>query len=330
MSYLISQDYLMQIQPQLRAQINSLAMARAELTAQEEINGYLQKRYDTSAEFTDTALYNRNIIYRAASRVYINYPAYSASATYSVGNYATNGNSAYICNTEITIGEAFNASKWDVIGSATTIYFASFPYTPFNVYGNYLIGDKVFWNNRNYISKQETKGLSGFQELQYLNYSSVPLNNIFPDDSINGANYWTDNGAYSVPSNTLNSPIYDESATYAIGDTATYSDNNVYVCVVTITAGEPFDPTKWNMIWQIGDNRSQLMVTHMINIALYWAHYSVSPNNVPEDRRDAYGIAKEWCKSVRDGINSTPLPVIQPKRGQRILFDSQVKRGNAY
>lgn len=329
MSYLISQDYLMQIQPQLRAQINSLAMSRAELTAQEEINGYLSSKYLTSAEFTDTSLYNISVIYQAYNRVYINYPAYVSTNSYVAGNYITNGNNAYVC-TGATTG-TFDPTKWTFIGSATTLYFASYPYPIFDLYKNYRVGDKVYWNGNTYTCLQATTYPSGVQQLQYYQYDSIPPNNIFPDDPVNGTKYWTNNGAYSVPVNSLNSASYNATSAYSLGNTVTWTDNNVYKNISAIpSGGEAWNPLHWLQIWTLGDNRSQLMVTHMINIALYWAHYSISPNNVPDDRRDAYGIAKEWCKSVRDSKNSTPLAVIQPKKGQKIMFDSQVKRGNSY
>lgn len=325
----------MQIQPQLRAQINSLAVARAELTAIEEINGYISKKYDTAAELTDTALYNINTIYKAYSRVYINYPAYVSTNNYAVGDYVTNGNFAYVCITDTT--GTFNASHWSSIGSATTLYYAAYPYSLFNIYGTYKVGDKVYWKDRTYTCKVATLELSGFQALQYMDTDNVPFANVFPDDSAKGVSCygggsaaWTDNGAYTVAANTLNSAAYSAASTYTVGAKVTYTDNNVYICIAAVTAAEPFDPAKWRVYWVCGDNRSQLMVTHVINIALYWAHYSIAPNNIPEDRRDAYGIAKEWCKSVRDGNNSTPLPVIQPKRGQRIYAASEVKRGNSY
>lgn len=330
MSYLIAQDYLMQIQPQLRAQINTLAMSRAELTAIEEIKGYISKKYNVNSELTDTSLYNANTIYKGYDRVYINYPTYSATSTYSVGNYAVNGVNAYVCNTAISVGESFNPSKWDLIGSASTIYYVAYPYPLFNVYGVYKIGDKVFWKGRTYTSKYQTTSLDAVQMLQYGDYNNVPLNNFFPDDPTNGARNWTDNGVYSIAANKLNSPIYDSGATYALGVYTTYTDNCVYVCTTAITVPETFNPAHWRLVWQIGDNRSQLMVTHVINIALYWAHYSIAPNNVPDDRYAAYKFAKEWCKGVMVGDISTPLEPIQPKAGQRMLFDSYVKRGNNY
>jgi len=317
----------MQIQPQLRAQINSLGMARAELTAQEEINGYLTARYDTSAEFTDTGLYSSNTTYSAASRVYISYPAYVPATSYVPGNYVTNGNNAYICTGDTT--GTFDPTKWTAIGPASTIYYAAFPCPVFNVYRVYAIGDKVFWKNHTYTCKAATVILSDFEALQYHTENNIPLHNIFPDDQVNGASYWTDNGIYTVAPNTLTSAQYDPTATYAQGAKVTYT-NNVYICTTAITEAEPFDATNWALYWVLGDNRSQLMVTHMINIALYWAHYSIAPNNVPADRKEGYTLATAWCERVRDGINATPLPEKEPNKGRRILFDSEVKRGNGY
>jgi len=80
MGYLITTDYLMQIQPQLRAQINALAIARAELTAKEEINGYVSKKYDTSAEFTETLPYNPANAYNSGQRAVIDFSPINPSS----------------------------------------------------------------------------------------------------------------------------------------------------------------------------------------------------------------------------------------------------------
>jgi len=289
MAYIIPSDYLMQIDPSLRNQINRQGMARAENVAIEEINGYFVKRYDTGAEFTDTALYNINTIYRGNDRVYINYPTYDATATYNIGNYISNGNYAYVCNSNGVTG-AFNATFWTLIGTSTTLYYCIYPYSLFNIYGDYKLGDKVFWANHIYTCKQSTGGFDNSVALQYYYNDALPLNNVFPNDTNNGAANWIDNGLYTVPANSLNSPQYDPTATYTIGQTVTYIDNCVYICTKATTGD--FDLTAWLKIWQIGDNRSQLMITHVVNIALYWAHYSIAPNNVPESRIAGYEIAK--------------------------------------
>jgi len=318
----------MQIQPQLRAQINSLAMARAEQTAQEEVSSYLSKKYNTAAEFSDTVLYSAGAVYGAAGRVYLCYPAYVATASYVPGSYVTEGGSAYIC-TGATTG-TFDASKWSLLGLASSLYYAAFPAPVFNVYRAYSVGDVVFWDNHMYTCCAATTFLSGVEALQYHTESHIPLNNIFPGDALNGHLQWTDNGAYTVAANTLNSPGFDPTATYAPGARVTYTDGCVYTCITAITVAGPFVPSQWALYWVLGDNRSQLLVTHMISIALYWAHYSIAPNNIPAERHDAYLMALDWCRSVRDGDITAQVPEREPHKGQRILFDSQVKRGNSY
>lgn len=46
-------------------------------------------------------------------------PAYSASATYAVGDVVKNGTKCYVCKTAITTGESFTASKWTEKTTAT-------------------------------------------------------------------------------------------------------------------------------------------------------------------------------------------------------------------
>ena len=44
-------------------------------------------------------------------------PAYSASATYAIGDEVIEGTDLYKCKTAITVGEAFTIGKWDKIGA---------------------------------------------------------------------------------------------------------------------------------------------------------------------------------------------------------------------
>ena len=62
-------------------------------------------------DFKVTTLENNNI------------PAYSDTAKYDVGDYCRYFNETYVCNTKITVPEAFNASHWDLtsVTSANSI-----------------------------------------------------------------------------------------------------------------------------------------------------------------------------------------------------------------
>lgn len=326
MGYLIPQDYIMQIQPQFRAQLTPSALYKSELAAIEEINGFLSKKYLTTSEFTNTALYSASAVYQAYSRVYLNYAAYNTATSYTVGQYCTFNNTSYICTSSTT--GAFDATAWSVISN---IYFVPYPQPLFSLYAYYNIGDKVYWNGSIYAAKQGTKTLSGVQAQQYGTVNNVPFDNVFPDDKCNGAQWWTNNGAYSIPAGAIGAAQYSASTDYSVDAVITFTDNNVYRNTTAITGGgEAWNPDHWQMIWQCGDNRSQLMVTHMINVALYWAHYAIAPNNIPDKIGEGYDIAKSWMRGVMKGDITTPLQPIQPKKGQHILFDSQVKRGQYY
>jgi hypothetical protein len=326
MPYLISSDYIMQIQPQFRGQFTPSALYKAEVAAMEEINGYVSKKYLTTAEFTNTTLYNSALVYQAWSRVYQNYAAYNAATAYTPGQFCCYNYSNYICMADTT--GAFDAAAWRLVSN---LYYAVYPEPLFNVYGHYKIGDEVYWAGHTYTALQCTKQLSGVEAEQYQDVDSVPLSNVFPNDPYNGKNFWADNGAYFVPAGIIGSAAWEATAAYTTGVCVTYLDNCVYSNTTAIpSGGEAWNSAHWQLIWQVGDNRSQLMVTHLINITLYWAHYAIAPNNIPAKTGEGYELAKAWCTGVMKGDITTPLQPIQPRRGQHILFDSQVKRGNYY
>ena len=328
MGYIISADYLKSIQTTQLTQItggdNSIVL-QAEGAAMERAIGMLRQKYDISSEFTNTQLYNINSTYKAADRVYINYPAYVAANSYVVGDYCTNGTSAYVCITNTT--GTFNASHWSSIGTSTSIYYAAYPYPYFNLYGFYYKDDKVFYKGHIYKAKQQTSQLTNFAAVQFVMEDNVPEGNVFPDDRRNGAQWWEDLGAYSVASNLLATAAYSEGTSYAVNDYAQYG-GDIFICI-TDTTGQ-FNPSDWQKVWALGDNRSQLMVTSIVDIALWYIHTRIAPNNIPELRVDKYNVAIEWLRRVRDGIEQANMPLIQPKEGRRILSDSRVARNNYY
>lgn len=298
MSYLIAQDYLKQIQEQnLQAIIASTPsiQAAAELAAQEECISYLIQKYDTCAEFTDTLQYDPTVVtYGAMSRVYLNAPAYVATAAYAVGALTLNGGNVYICNTAIAApGEAFNPAHWTLLGSQYQLFFAVFPQPEFKLKWCYNLGDLVYWKGSIYKCLKPTLPLDHDSLLQYGNWDAVPYSNYFPDDPNNGATQWFNQGAYAIPAGQL------------------LSTNPVY-----------FMP---------GDNRSQMLVLMMIDIVLYHLHSRISPRNIPELRAERYEAAKSWLKNVARGDEITaPIPKKQPPQGRRIRWSSNIKNTNSY
>lgn len=204
MAYLIFSDYKKQIQTDNLLQVigNDLnVLQTAELQAVEEAFGYLTQKYDTSQEFTSTDVWTPSVAYNAASRVYLDATAYSATATYNVGALALQAGKVYRCITQITVGEAFNPAKWSLLGDQYDLFFAKYPYPVFNYEALYRVGDQVFWKNKVYTCRKAS--VQWGDDIQFRVIENIPYPNIFPDDPVNGPVFWGTGTAYTVAAGTL-------------------------------------------------------------------------------------------------------------------------------
>ena len=292
MAYLIHNDYLKQIQ---EAQLSQLVTnderirVAIQQSAQAEAISYLRQKYDISMEFTDTTQWVGSKVYNATNRVYIDANAYVTSTTYAVGNYVVNEGNVYKCTT-ITTG-VFDPTKWSLIGAQYDLFYAKYPVPLFDVYGYYQVNDEVFWQGKKYKCKIQTQAISHDTAIQYHLYSNIPLNNVFPTDTVAGAKYWQVVSTYTVPANT---DILDTD------------------------------------YWTKGDNRDQQMLLYFVDIALYHLHSRIAPRNIPQLRIDRYHSAIDWLKMCGKGEVTPNLPLIQPRSGSRIRFGSVVKNVNSY
>lgn len=295
MSYLILADYFKTIQSTYLDQITGSSVANrtnAELAAQAECVSHLTQKYDTASEFTDTAIYApASALYKAASRVYLDAPAYNASGTYAIGALTLNAGNVYICIATIGTPEVFTPAHWTLLGTQYQIFYAQFPNQVFDqANGIYAINDLVFWKGHNYKCKQATIQMDDDTILQYQTYENIPSGNVFPDQPVSGPLAWLDMGAYTIPAGSLLNTTY-------------------------------FTP---------GDNRNQQMVMFMIDIALYHIHARISTMNVPEVRYDRYRAAINWLKASAKGDVTAALTKIQPLQGQRIRAGGNIKQRNSW
>lgn len=294
MPYLIAKDLNKQIQSENLSQIiggDSSILSASELTAIEEANSYLVQRFDTSQEFKDLDLWDKSVVYNPTDRVYLNATAYSATGTYAIGALTLQAGNVYRCTTAITVGEAFNASKWALLGSQYAIFYAIYPKPLFNYNAQYAIGDEVFWHGKIYKCLIETKPLSQDQLLQVREIENAPLLNVDPENVNSGSVYWKFLNNYDVPANT------------DILNTA---------------------------YWKAGDNRSQQLLTTVVDITLYHVHSRISPRNIPELRVKRYDDARNWLKMANRGEITPALPMLQPTKGGRIRFGGNVRFINSY
>lgn len=293
MSYLIIQDFKKQIQSDNLQQIignDAEVLKTAELQAIEEAYGYLVQKYDTTQEFTDTAIWNLQAVYQATDRVYLDATAYSNTATYSLNALTAHSGKIYKCIEAITVGEAFNPEKWQLIGDQYDLYFAKYPKPLFDYLQTYKTGDQVFWKGKNYTAKRDSPIIDR-GSIQYRVQANVPPPSIFPDDPMEGQIYWGTGTPYSVPAGTL-----------------------------------PTDTTYWTA----GDNRTQSVLMIVIDIALFHLHSRIAPRNVPDLRKDRYLNAIDMLKAFAGGSMTSKLPVLQPKSGARIRFGGNMKNINSY
>lgn len=290
MAYLITNDYLPQIQSGQLTQLitgNNGIRTIAENRAIAEVKSHLTQKYDVDTEFTDTAQWSNTAIYYAANRIYLDATAYSAAATYSIGDLVLQGGNVYRCNTAIITPEAFNAAKWTLVGAQYAIYYAKYPKPQFNLYGNYAKDDEVFYNGKIYTCLIPTVDIYHAEAIQYTYIENIPYVNVFPDDLNNGSKYWQEDSAYTVPAATL--------------------------------------PTDTDY-WAYGDNRNQQILGYTIDIVLYYLHARIAPQNIPQLRLDNYDVARLMLKDMAKGDVTLEMQKIQPAQGGRIRFGGNVKQ----
>ena len=293
MPYLIAKDLNKQIQGENLNQIiggDSSILSAAELTAIEEAKSYLVQRYDTTQEFKDLTEWSKSSIYKPTDRVYLNAYAYSQK-TYALGDLALQAGSVYKCSTAILIPEAFTPAKWTLLGLQYDIFFAVYPRPLFNFDTMYAVGDEVFWNGKIYKCKIQTQPYSQTTLLQYRDIDNVPSLNTAPDNVNNGYVFWGFVSDYAVPSNT-----------------------------------DILNTTYWTK----GDNRSQQLLTTVVDIALYHVHSRISPRNIPDLRVKRYDDARNWLKMASRGEITASIPMLQPTKGGRIRYGGGIKQINTY
>lgn len=294
MSYLISPDLKRLIQSDNLTQIiggDTSILTAAQLTAQEEAITYLIQKYNTAGEFTDTNIYDPTVIYKAASRVYLDATAYDGTATYAIGKLVLQSGKIYSCSITISVAEAtFIPGHWALLGNQYDIFYASYPAPLFNLNSVYAKGVIVFWNDKKYTASIPTPLMGHETVLQYDTTDQIPYPNYFPGD-VNNPQQWGNGVAYSVPAGTLPTNI-------------TYF-------------------TK-------GDNRSQAMVMYITDIALYHLHSRIAPRGIPDLRIKRYDDAINHLKGYSKGTTTANLTKIQPPSGKRIRYGSSIKQSNSY
>jgi hypothetical protein len=301
MSYLTPRDYKKTIQADNLLQIiggDDTILADAMETAVEEAQSHLVQKYVIDREFQDVVEWDRSDVYLAFNRVYLDAPLFNAANTYALGDYITYGVTGakyltvYRANVAILVAAPFNAAQWDAIAPQYTIYTPKLPAPEFNYLTRYKVGDLVIWRDKKYTCAIQTGTVTQDLALQFGSYQNIPTGNIFPDDPINGLQYWGAGVAFSVPVNTQ-------------------IDNVTY--------------------WEQNDPRSRQVVKCVVDITLYYVHDRIAPRNIPDLRIKNYDDSIKKLKKFAEGdTTNVKMPLIQPASGRRIRFGGNVKHNNSY
>lgn len=344
MGYLILRDYLRRIQTDQLSQItgaNDSIRLTTEGTAQEEIISHLAQKYDTDSEFGDTGIFSSTQTYQANNLVYLDATDWDLNTTYVSGDMVLQlGNVYRSFSTNTGIDPTTNAVAWPIVGAQFTLFYVPVPFPVFDLESRYSVGDVVFWKNKVYSCITATIPIDHESRLQYGQQEAVPFANTFPDDIINGARFWKFMNNYSFDSLFPNQtkPTWVNTTIYIIGDFATYAGVIYRATAININVPPLNNYDKWIPVkWNTGDNRSQLLVTYMVDIALYHMLPRIAPNNIPVIRKELYdgnipeqtGGAIGWLKRAQKGTVSADIPLLQPSRG-RIRSGGNVKQNNHY
>lgn len=338
--YLRTRDYDRFIQganfQQIISQDSSLRLL-AEAAALEEVNSNLLNKYDTSIEFTDTNPFSVTAAYNAFGRVELNgFADYNPAVSYLAANktIVTFSSNIYIIKNDTT--GVFAPGDWTLLGAQYDLFYIPYPYPVFSFYGTYKVGDRVFWKGNIYQCLQGTGAIDHQTFLNATTYGNIPPVNVFPDDSINGAQVWGNGVSYSVTGlNTSAVPAdftaWNNVTIYAIGDRVSRG-NKIWEALAINTDKIPgIDITNWQSIsWTLGDNRSQQLVVVMVDIVLYHLHTRIAPQNIPELRVLRYRSAQRWLNDANKGNITPNLPLTTPRAGGRIAFGGNTKLNNIY
>ena len=305
--YLILNDYKSYIQPVYLNQLTQTDDSKrltCEMEALALIKGKLQQKYDVSSEFTNTSVWDYTKTYAARDRVYLDYPLWVANTAYQPNSLVTYQGVCYICRITNS-GAIFDYSKWDVLGNQYDMFYAAFPSTCtypatlaeplkpiFSLYGNYKVGDVIFWKNYTYVCAKSSEDISPVDLITYYKYENIPYSNVFPDSADNATRkYWASPTKYVITAGTL--------------------------------------PTNLGR-WVKGDNRDPQIMLCMKYVVIYLLAPLLAPNNIPDIWNDNYKMACTIIDQMGRGIITADMQLLNPYQGKMTSYGGNVKNQNHY
>lgn len=324
MRLLVDSDYTRVIKAENLEQIiseNSQLLFEMEMTAISEMKSYLSQRYRVNEIFTNTSAFSISTPYNAKSLVYYTETAFDETVEYQ-------GEAQY--NAATTYNPANKLTYKGYIYTCILTSTGNLPTNP-TYFTKGAAAPRVSFNGNIYESKTTTQGN-------------------LPTDTSKWTLVITDKTFFYV---ALPNNEWDVDTTYANGDIVFWQNKN-YTAVkasagllpdenpefwgsgssYTLSAGLiPTEETEWTQ----GDNRNQLIVTHLTDIVLYHL-LSRMPRNFSDIRKERYdgnspnqtGGAIGWLKRVAKGEINADLPEIVTDPKRRIFYSSPRPKQNNF
>ena len=226
MSYLIFADFKKTIQSDNLMQIigsDLTILSGIALTAQAQAVSYLTQQFQTSQEFTDTAIYDIRAIYKPGSRVYLDALPYTTSQSYQLNDLTLQSGQVYFYSLVKPSVQSFDISQWTLLGQQHDLYFGAYPFQKFDLYQIYAVGDKVYYNGKSYNCLIQTVMYS--HEFQLQSNSQQNFQNFFPTDPNKGSQYWQLIATNDIPAGSdIKNPVL-----WTLGDNRS-SELVMYCC----------------------------------------------------------------------------------------------------
>ena len=149
--------------------------------------------------------------------------AYSATSTYGWGDIVRYDSKFYIAKANISVAEAFTASKWSQIDYSSSVSDTTIYKGAYSASSSYAVGDLVLYSTNFYLCKT---AISTGESWTASKWKQIDVSD-------------TDTNTYKG--------AYSSSSAYAVGDIVLQS-SNFYICKTAISTGESFTSSKWSQL----------------------------------------------------------------------------------
>lgn len=326
MAFLRVQDYYIRIAKQHLDQILAQAQGLtgdpevrqgSEITAIAYIRGQLTQRFKVDKIFTDLLLFSIGASYKWGDLIDFTAPVYNALNVYVLNDTVlyTDGNIYYRNSTTAgyTAGVLPTNGSFFVFAGTPSLYYVTPPPT-FDEDVTYTAGQYVVYNYEYYKRTTDTNGykVDGRRDSQ--------ANTLY--------NQWADIGFPQAYTNVPTSNVVDPYGNAMTPENPQYWTKIIDFSNNLITGVWPSDSTKWTH----GDNRNQLIIKAVIDLALVEVHGVINPNQIPSLRGDRAKQTIDWLKECAKGEYTLEVPFYteDSNRGYPMRFGSNPQTSHSY